>query len=154
MFKGALAPLIAIAAYQATAWADHYTTIGYLVGIMSVLSLPISPRAKFLQSMLMQLFLTCLACAISSLALYCAVRARINSVGFEGPGTGGAGTSGLAANGAETAGYNSSASAVAGVWLFVMIYGISVLRAKLPQCKKNPEVHRRLHLNCTRPGCC
>jgi len=133
MFKGALAPTIAISAYQATPYAETYTTIGYLVGIMSILSLPIQPRAKFLQTMLINLFSACLGTAISLLAMFCCVRARINSEGFQGPGTGGPGTSGLAAGGAATAGYNSSASAVAGIWLFVQIYGISVMRARLPQ---------------------
>lgn len=46
MFKGALAPTIAISAYQSTAWAEQFTTIGYLVGIMTVLSMVIQPRAK------------------------------------------------------------------------------------------------------------
>lgn len=57
----------------------------------------------------------------------------MNSVGDHSPGTGGAGTSGTAAGGAATSTYNSSASAVAGVWLFVLIFAISALRAKMPQ---------------------
>ena len=62
--------------------------------------------------------------------MFCCVKAR---PGSDEPGTGGSGTSGLASGGAATAQYNSSASAVAGVWLFVEIYGVSVLRARLPQ---------------------
>ncbi|KAI7577419.1 hypothetical protein KC346_g19548, partial [Hortaea werneckii] len=62
MFKGALAPTVAIAAYQATSYADMFTTIGYLVGVMAVLSFPIQPRAKFLQTMLVNLLTTCLGC--------------------------------------------------------------------------------------------
>lgn len=133
MFKGALAPTIAIAAYQATAWAEHYTTIGYLIGVASVLSLVIQPRAKFLQTMLIQIFCSTMGCCIALLACYCTVQARLHSVGFDGAGTGGPGTSGTAAKGAQTAGYNSSASAVAGVWLFAEIFVISAVRAKLPQ---------------------
>ena len=133
MFKGALAPTIAIAAYQATAWADHYTTIGYLIGVSTVLSLVIQPRAKFIQTMLIQIFCSTMGCCIALLACYCTVQARIQSVGFDGPGTGGPGTSGTAARGAQTAPYNSSASAVAAVWLFAEIYLISAVRAKLPQ---------------------
>ena len=133
MFKGALAPTIAIAGFQATAWANHYTTLGYLIGVMTVLSIVIQPRAKFLQTMLMSVLLVCLACAITALAAFCCVQARINTEGLSQPGTGGPGTSGLASKGAQTATYNSSASAVAGVWLFVQIYGISVLRARMPQ---------------------
>ena len=47
MFKGAIAPTIALAVYQADSIAKIYSTLGYLVGIVSVLSLPILPRAKF-----------------------------------------------------------------------------------------------------------
>lgn len=133
MFKGALAPTIAIAAYQGTPWANEYTTIGYLVGIMSVLSVPIQPRAKILQTMLINIIFVCVGCAVALLAMFCAVRARITSEGSQGPGTGGPGTSGLAAAGAETALYNSSASAVAGVWLFTQVFFISVIRARNPQ---------------------
>lgn len=133
MFKGALAPTIAIASFQATSWANHYTTLGYLVGIMTVLSTVIQPRAKFVQTMLMQILLVCIGSAITMLAFFCCVQARISSEGSNGPGTGGPGTSGLASKGAETSTYNASASAVAGVWLFAEIYTISVLRARMPQ---------------------
>jgi hypothetical protein len=105
------------------------TTLGYLVGIMSVLSLVIQPRAKFLQTMLIQLVLTCSICAVTVLACYCCVQARASSEGSTSDGR----TSGLASKGAQTAPYNSSASAVAGVWLFASVYGISVLRARMPQ---------------------
>ena len=133
MFKGALAPTIALAAFQATSWANHYTTLGYLVGVMAVLSIVIQPRAKFVQTMLMQILLVCIGSAVTVLAMFCCVQARLHSEGFNEPGTGGPGTSGLAAKGAQTAPYSSSASAVAGVWLFVGIYAISVLRARMPQ---------------------
>ena len=47
MFKGALAPTIAIAIYQASTIAEIYSTLGYLVAIMSILSMPIMPRSKY-----------------------------------------------------------------------------------------------------------
>ncbi|KAK5167434.1 uncharacterized protein LTR77_007133 [Saxophila tyrrhenica] len=133
MFKGALAPTIAVAAFQANAYAQEFSTLGYLIGIMTILSLVIQPRAKFLQTMLIQLLLTCLVCAVTVLAFFCCVQARMGSEGTVGPGAGGSGTSGLASNGAATAQYSSSASAVAGVWLFTQIFFISVLRARMPQ---------------------
>ncbi|KAK4631867.1 hypothetical protein CLAFUW4_02908 [Fulvia fulva] len=132
MFKGALAPTISLALYQADAFAEYFTTLGYLVIIMTVLPVVIMPRAKFLQTMLINITFVCLGCAIALLAMFCAVKARVNSVGNLGPGTGGAGTSGTAAQGAATAQYNSSGSAVAGLWLFVLIYIISVVRGKNP----------------------
>ena len=103
MFKGSLAPVICICAYQSTPWAETYSTVGYLVGIMSVLSLVIAPRAKFIQTMLMNIFFICAACLVGLLAMFCCVKARVNAIGHDSPGTGGPGTSGLAAGGAETA---------------------------------------------------
>src|ERR1700761_686316 len=60
MMKGAMPPVISLAAYQSDAWARKYTTLGYLIAIMSLLSLPIQPRAKFLQSILISCFVICL----------------------------------------------------------------------------------------------
>nr|POF21092.1 hypothetical protein CFP56_66506 [Quercus suber] len=133
MFKGALAPTIAIAFYQATAVADEFTTVGYLVGVMAVLSIVIAPRGKFMQTMLLNVLAVCLVCALALLAMYCAIQARISNGGAQAPGTGGIGTSGLATGGAQTAPYSSSGSAVAAVWLFVEIYAISAIRAVRPQ---------------------
>ncbi|KAI6831905.1 hypothetical protein KC340_g1525 [Hortaea werneckii] len=129
MFKGALAPTVAIAAYQATSYADTFTTIGYLVGVMAVLSFPIQPRAKFMQTMLVNLFATCLGCAVTLLAMYCSVTARLNTES----NTAASGTGAAAAAGIATSPYNPSASAVAGIWLFAMIYAISAARAEHPQ---------------------
>jgi hypothetical protein len=133
MFKGALAPTIAITLYQADDFASHFTTVGYLIGITSILSLSIQPRAKFLQTMLVNVVFVCFAAACVTLALYCCVQARIHSGESGRPSTGGANTSGLAATGAQTAPYNSSAAAVAGIWLMVMIYCMSTVRAAKPQ---------------------
>ncbi|KJX98308.1 hypothetical protein TI39_contig418g00002 [Zymoseptoria brevis] len=133
MFKSALAPTISLAAFQGSGWANFFTTLGYLVIIMTILPVVIMPRSKFLQTMLISVVFVSLASSISLLGIYCMVTARINTTGDQIPGQGGAGTSGLATQGAATAGYNSSASAVAGVWLFFQIFIVSVLRAKLPQ---------------------
>jgi len=133
MFKGALAPTIAITLFQADDFASHFTTVGYLIGITSILSLSIQPRSKFLQTMLVNVVFVCFAAACVTLALYCCVQARIHSGESGRPSNGGAGTSGLAASGAQTAPYNSSAAVVAGIWLMVMIYCMSTVRAAKPQ---------------------
>lgn len=132
MFKGAIAPTIVIAAYQSDTFSSDFTTVGYLVAIMAILAIPISPRAKSIQTNLMNVIFTCFAAAVVTLALYCCVRARINSGGDGTPGHGGPGTSGLAASGAQTAPYNSSGSAVAGIWLMFLIYVCSTIRAAKP----------------------
>lgn len=133
MFKGALAPTIAVALFQADSFASHFSTVGYLVGITSILSLVMQPRSKFLQTMLVNVVFVCFAAACVTLALYCCVQARIHSGESGEPSQGGAGTSGLAATGAQTAPYNSSAAAVAGIWLMFMIYVMSTVRAVKPQ---------------------
>ncbi|TKA21907.1 hypothetical protein B0A50_08604 [Salinomyces thailandicus] len=126
LFKGALAPTIAVAAYQSTSYANTFTTVGYFVGTMAILSLPMQPRAKFVQTMLINICATCLVCAVALLAMYCTVTARLNTQGSTVP-------SSAAAGGVVTTPYNSSASAVAGIWLFISIYAINVFRAKRPQ---------------------
>lgn len=41
--------------YESPIWASKYTTLGYLVAIMSLLGFPIMPRAKFLQTMVLNI---------------------------------------------------------------------------------------------------
>ncbi|KAK6427955.1 hypothetical protein LTR95_015905, partial [Oleoguttula sp. CCFEE 5521] len=133
MFKGALAPTIATALFQANSYSTTFTTVGYLTGIMAILSIVIQPRAKFLQTMLVNVLFVCIAAAVVILAFYCCVQARLHSVGAVEPGNGGSDTSGTAAQGAQTSPYNSSASAVAGVWLMVLVYTWATVRAAKPQ---------------------
>ncbi|PNS19552.1 hypothetical protein CAC42_7396 [Sphaceloma murrayae] len=131
MAKGALAPTIGLAAFQATDFAETYTTLGYLVGIISILSFSIMPRAKFLQTMFYLVFTTCAATGVALLAIYCCVQARANTTGSV-TGSGGAGTTGTPSPGASTTTYNSSASAVAGIWLFFEVWLINTMRARNP----------------------
>ena len=91
MFKGALAPTIAVTLFQADDFASHFTTVGYLIGITSILSLVIQPRSKFLQTMLVNVVFVCFAAACVTLALYCCVQARIHSGESGEPSVGGAG---------------------------------------------------------------
>lgn len=46
MAKGALPPAISLAIFQATPVAQTYSTLGYLIAVMSILSFAIMPRAK------------------------------------------------------------------------------------------------------------
>src|SRR5438270_12616365 len=47
MLKGALPPVIALAMLRSKTVATQYSTLGYLVSIMSLLGFAILPRAKF-----------------------------------------------------------------------------------------------------------
>lgn len=59
MFKGSVAPTIAIAFYQADSVAETYSTLGYLVAIISVIAMPIMPRAKYFQTLVLNVLGIC-----------------------------------------------------------------------------------------------
>ncbi|KAK4547039.1 hypothetical protein LTR36_001260 [Oleoguttula mirabilis] len=117
MLKGSLAPTIAIAMFQSDAVAARFSTLGYLVAIMSILGFAVMPRGKFIQTMSLNILSTGLAASINLLALYCVTQARLHTT----------------APGHPLQGYNSSASAVCAVWLVVQIYFVNCLRAARPQ---------------------
>jgi len=50
--------------------------LGYLVAIVTVLSTPIMPRAKFIQTMILNLIGICLGSAIAILGVWSGVKAR------------------------------------------------------------------------------
>ena len=131
MFKGALPPTISIALYQSTGFAQTYSTLGYLVAIMSLLSFVIMPRAKFVQTMLFNILGICIGTCIALLSIYCSVQARAHTTPKQPSGPTSA--SGGPSPGAGVAPYNSSASAVCAIWLFFNIYLSNTLRAARPQ---------------------
>lgn len=117
MCKAALPPTIALAIFQADRVAQHYTTLGYLIAIMSILSFCIMPRAKFLQTMVMNVFSVSFAAAFAMLMLWSSVKAREHTT----------------PHGARPQRYNSSQSAVLAVWLFFQIYFVNTIKARFPQ---------------------
>ena len=127
MAKGALPPVISLAIYQSTSVARVYSTLGYLVAIMSVISFAILPRAKFIQTMLFNIIGVCIGAALALLAIYCSVQARSHTT--PRPQS----TSGGPSPGTALSGYNSSASAVSAIWLFFNIYLANTIRASRPQ---------------------
>ncbi|KAJ5757720.1 uncharacterized protein N7511_006414 [Penicillium nucicola] len=115
MMKGGLPPTIAVSIYQAMTVAHQFTTLGYLMAIISILGFAIMPRAKFIQMMIFDVLAVCLAACFALLTMYSSVKARQHTA------TSSIGT------------YNSSASAVSGVWLFFQIWMVHTFRAKYPQ---------------------
>ncbi|KAL3423247.1 hypothetical protein PVAG01_04994 [Phlyctema vagabunda] len=115
MFKGSVPPLIGIAFYQADSVAATFTSLGYLVPIITVLCMAIMPRAKYFQTLVLNIFGICIGAAVALLGIWTGVKARENTTA---PGS--------------TATYNSSQSAVCGIWLFANIWFVNVLRAKFP----------------------
>ncbi|KAF9894765.1 hypothetical protein FE257_006655 [Aspergillus nanangensis] len=122
MAKGAIPPTIALAIYEADAVSAYFSTVGYLIAIISVLGFAIMPRAKFVQMMLLDILAVCIAAAVGLLSMFCSVKARQHT-----ETTSSAGLSPLDAP------YNSSASVVSGVWLFFQIYLVHSWRAKYQQ---------------------
>jgi len=117
MGKAALPPTICLAMYQATPVAQYFTTLGYLTAIISILGFCIMPRAKFIQTMTMNILATCIGSALAMLMVWSGVKARQHTT----------------VPGAPPQRYNSSQSAVLGVWLFFQIYVINAMKAKFPQ---------------------
>lgn len=124
MFKGSVAPVIGLAIYQAPAVMRQLTTLGYLVGVITVLSLAVLPRGKFIQNMILNCLATAIGCAMAMLINYSAVQARLNTSDLREM------AAFIQANGYTP--YNSSQSAVCGVWLFFQIWLSNTLRAKYP----------------------
>ena len=127
MAKGALPPTISLAIYESTSVANVFSTLGYLVAIMSVLSFAILPRSKFIQTMLLNILGVCIGAAMALLQSYCSVQARLHTTPV--PSASSPGPS----PGAAVSGYNSSAAAVCAIWLFFNIYVVNTLRASRPQ---------------------
>ncbi|KAI1426104.1 hypothetical protein F5Y12DRAFT_713554 [Xylaria sp. FL1777] len=113
MLKGALSPVIALAIYQSDAVAKEFSTFGYLVGIITVLSLSALPRGKFVQTLILNVLFLGVGSAVSLLILWSSLQARLHTQTMP-------------------AAYNSSQSAVSAVWLFANIWIVNTLRAKYP----------------------
>lgn len=95
--------------------AHEYTTLGYLVAIISIMGFAIMPRAKFIQMIIFDILAVCLAACFALLTMFSSVKARQHTATD------------------PTVNYNSSASAVSGVWLFFQIWMVHTFRAKYPQ---------------------
>jgi hypothetical protein len=117
MGKAALPPTIALAMYQASDVAQTYTTLGYLTAIISILGFCIMPRAKFVQTMTMNVIATCIGAALAMLMTWTGIKARQHTTNPAVP----------------PQPYNSSQSAVLAVWLFFQIYIVNTMKAKFPQ---------------------
>ncbi|KAK9491441.1 hypothetical protein V1508DRAFT_421947 [Lipomyces doorenjongii] len=117
MIKSALPATICIAAFQSETWASHFGVLNYLVAIEALLAFCILPRAKFLQTLFLNVLMTCTAVAVNLFALWTAIQAREHTTNGQPP--------------EET--YNSSASAVCAVWFMVQIYFTNALRSSRPQ---------------------
>lgn len=79
--------------------------------------MPIMPRAKFFQTILLDILGTCIGASIALLGIWSGIQARNNTTD---------------PNSTSTSTYNSSQSAICAIWLFANIYFVNVFRAKVP----------------------
>ncbi|KAJ5807354.1 Brefeldin A sensitivity protein [Penicillium robsamsonii] len=115
MMKGGLPPTIAIAICQNKVVAHEFTTLGYLVPVVSILGFAIMPRAKFIQMMIFDILAVGIAACFALLTMFSSVKAREHT---------------------ETdpnEKYNASASSVSALWLFFQIWMVHTFRARFPQ---------------------
>jgi hypothetical protein len=113
--------------------ANEYTTLGYLVAIVSILGFAIMPRAKFIQMMIFDVLAVCIAACFALLTMFSSVRARQHT----------------STNPNDS--YNASASSVSGLWLFFQIWMVHTFRAKYPQLQFPVSFTQssRISLRCT-----
>ena len=110
--RGALPPIIFLAMYESGVVSNYFGSLGYLVVIISSLTFAMMPRGKFIESVIRNIFFTCLAVPVTIFGLWCCRQAKLNT---QPPGS--------------TAAYNSSAAAVAATFLFFSIFAINSFRA-------------------------
>lgn len=65
-YRAGLPPTIAIAMFESKEVSDHYTTLGYMIAIVSILGFCIMPRAKFIQTMSMNVLAICVGAAVGT----------------------------------------------------------------------------------------
>ncbi|KAH9209022.1 hypothetical protein DL95DRAFT_467163 [Leptodontidium sp. 2 PMI_412] len=116
MFKPAVAATIAMVVYQRQEVAKIFWNFGYLIIIVSITTVPILPRGKFLLNVGLSLSLTCLAAGMVILGQYAGIKAREHTT----------------APGAPITGYNSTASVVNAIFLMLNVFGINDLHAARP----------------------
>ncbi|KAJ5933679.1 hypothetical protein N7454_006008 [Penicillium verhagenii] len=111
--------------YQSDAVKKEFSTIGYLIPIMSILTIPVAPRARFFQNLTLAIGL---AVALSFLSMWCAVQARANTTHIpQGAKTGGP------VAGAAVSPYNAAASVNMAIWMAFEVWLANTFRAFRPQ---------------------
>jgi hypothetical protein len=113
--RGSLPAVIFLAMFQATPVAQEFGPQAYIVSIVASICFSMQPRAKFIQTVLSNVLLSCLAACITLLGLWCAQQAKLHT---QSPG--------------DTNPYNSSAAAVSAIFLFFNLFVVNAFRAVCP----------------------
>lgn len=110
MLKFSMPPTFALCIYQSDVVANTYTTVGYLIAIGTILSSGLAPRASYIEATICNVVFLSLTAGVNTFACWTVLRARQTTT----------------APGSPPSAYTSSASAVAGVWFFFLVWLISV----------------------------
>ncbi|OBT81101.1 hypothetical protein VE02_10243 [Pseudogymnoascus sp. 03VT05] len=111
---GSVPVAISLGIYQSTAVSEVYTSLGFLVAIIAVVTVNLLPRAELIQMTLTICTFTAIAIPVTMLATWSGLQARFHTD-----------PEGLHA-------YNSSQSAITAVWLFFNIMLCNSLQARYP----------------------
>ncbi|KAK4546746.1 hypothetical protein LTR36_001478 [Oleoguttula mirabilis] len=114
MLKGSIPVAISLAIYQSTPVSETFTSLGFLVAIIAVVTVNLLPRAELIQMTFSICTLTAVAIPLAMLATWSGLQARFHTD-----------PQGLHK-------YNSSQSAITGVWLFFHIWLSNSIQARYP----------------------
>ncbi|OAF98496.1 uncharacterized protein CC84DRAFT_1106215 [Paraphaeosphaeria sporulosa] len=114
MFKGSVPVAISLGFYQSTAVSEVYTSLGFLVSIIAVVTVNVLPRAKLIETTFNICLFTAIAIPITMLSTWSGIQARQHT------------------DPQNLYKYNSSQSAVTGIWLFANILVSNTLQARYP----------------------
>ncbi|TVY43748.1 hypothetical protein LOCC1_G004666 [Lachnellula occidentalis] len=79
MFKGSVPVAISLGIYQSTAVSEVYTSLGFLVSIIAVVTVNILPRAKLIQMTFTICLFTAIAIPVTMLATWSGLQARFHT---------------------------------------------------------------------------
>ncbi|EWZ86355.1 hypothetical protein BFJ63_vAg13883 [Fusarium oxysporum f. sp. narcissi] len=114
MFKGSIPVAISLSFYQSTPVSKTFTSLGFLVAIIAVVTVNVLPRAKLLELTFGICSLTAIAIPLAMLATWSGLQARFHTD-----------PNGLHA-------YNSSQSAITAIWLTFHIWVSNSIQARFP----------------------
>jgi uncharacterized membrane protein len=101
-----------MAMFRAPSVANVYSNLGFVVAIVASLTYSMTPRAKFLETLIFSIFLSCLGCGYATFGLWASLLARRHTQSATDPDP-----------------YNAAAAGVSAVFLFVNVYLSNAFRA-------------------------
>jgi hypothetical protein len=114
--KTSLAPAVLVCLIESTTWINHFTTNSYLASIVATCALPTLPRAKLIDYNFQLALALAVVYCYSLLAGWCGLQARRHTTSST----------------EELKDYNSSAEAVAAIFLIFIEWLVFTLKSAFP----------------------